>query len=92
MNKSNLLTLTKMNYIKLRDNERLYLIDNDKSVLGVGFSIDFPKINVHKESGRIISYLIGEIGLYNVNDDDERHDVVIEDESSIEDFRKQYAD
>lgn len=92
MNKSNLLKLTKMDYIKLKDNERLYLVDNDRAVLGVGISFDYPEIKVHKESGRVITYTIGEIGLYNVNDDDERHDVVIEDESSIEDFRKQYAD
>ena len=81
-----------MDYIKLKDNEGLYLIDNDKAVLGIGISFDYPNIKVHKKSGHVSYYTIGEIGLFNTNDDDYSHDIVIEDESSIEDFRKQYAD
>ena len=82
-----------MNYIKLKDNEGLHLNGYCIDVLGVGISFDYPnKIRVHKKSGRVITYPIGEIVLYNVNDDDERHDVVIEDEFSIEKFRKQYEE
>ena len=93
MNKSNLLKLTKMDYIKLKDNEGLYRIYYDYAVEGIGVSFDYPnKIKVHTESGRVTTYTIGKIGLYNRKDLYGGREIVIEDESSIEKFRKLYAD